>query len=301
MRRQARVGRGRVLYSYFTRKEIVADMEREGMYMVTKIISGEVVERRKSYVGRRPSRRGARIKGNSAEKKQENNRQQAVLTMTRIFNCNFHAGDVLIGLDFDDAALARCGGTIEGAAKEGRKFIDRVAYRVKKHGHELKWVLVPSEKNGDTGEAARLHCHIVMSGSGIRMENGVFYLYDEKLDDVWGRGTADVKVLRRQKDYYQMAAYLIRQANTAPDAKKYTSSRNMIKPRIEHTYVLTAAPLRAPVGATTLPGTRYDPEKGVNVVRYIPRAKGPSKKIGGSKEMAVACGGEPEGGGEDGL
>lgn len=276
-------------------------MEREGMYMITKITSGEVVERRKSYVVRRPGRRGARIRGNSAEKKQENNRQQAVLALTRIFNCNFRGGDVLIGLDFDDAALARCGGTIEGAAKEGKKFIDRVAYRMKKRGHELKWVLVPSEKNGDTGEAARLHCHVVMSGSGIRMENGAFYLYDEKLDDVWGRGTADVKVLRRQKDYYQLAAYLIRQANTAPDAKKYTSSRNMIKPRIEHTYVLTASPLRAPAGATTLPGTRYDPEKGVNVIRYIPRAKDPAKKIGGSKEMAMACGGEPEGGGGDGL
>ena len=36
---------------------------KEGMYMITKIISGSVVERRKTYVGRRPSRRGARIKG----------------------------------------------------------------------------------------------------------------------------------------------------------------------------------------------------------------------------------------------
>ena len=42
---------------------------KEGMYMITKIISGSVVERRKTYVGRRPSRRGARIKGCLSDEK----------------------------------------------------------------------------------------------------------------------------------------------------------------------------------------------------------------------------------------
>jgi len=61
---------------YFIAGEGGADMiGKEGMYMITKIISGSVVERRKTYVGRRPSRRGARIKGSSSEKKQETNRR----------------------------------------------------------------------------------------------------------------------------------------------------------------------------------------------------------------------------------
>lgn len=66
---------------------------KEGMYMITKITSGSVVERRKTYVGRRPSRRGARIKGASSEKKQENNRQQAILALARTLNCNYTNGD----------------------------------------------------------------------------------------------------------------------------------------------------------------------------------------------------------------
>ena len=83
---------------------------KEGMYMITKIISGSVVERRKTYVGRRPSRRGARIKGSSSEKKQETNRQQAILSLARILNCNYAHGDALLGLSFSDEGLAACGG-----------------------------------------------------------------------------------------------------------------------------------------------------------------------------------------------
>lgn len=102
--------------------------------MVKKITSGQVVERRKSYVGRKPSRRGARIKGNSGEKKQENNRQQAVLALARLLNCNYTHGDALLTLTFIDEALERCGGTFEGAVKEAKNFLDRIARRWKKHG-----------------------------------------------------------------------------------------------------------------------------------------------------------------------
>lgn len=266
---------------------------KEGMYMITKIISGSVVERRKTYVGRRPSRRGARIKGASSEKKQENNRQQAILTLARTLNCNYSHGDGYLTLSFADEALAACGGTLEGAKKAGRKFLDRVGYRMKKHGEVLKWVLVPSELDGETGELVRVHIHVVISGHGLRLEDGVFYLYDEKLEDVWGNGEVDVQILRRQKDYYPLARYLIMQARGVADEKKYSVSRNMVKPRVEHLYTYSPAPLRVPAGASALPGTRYDSETGVNFVRYIPAQRDPARKVGGSKEMAIACAGEP--------
>ena len=275
---------------------------KEGMYMITKIISGSVVERRKTYVGRRPTRRGARIKGASSEKKQENNRQQAILTLARTLNCNYSHGDGYLTLSFADEALAACGGTLEGAKKAGRKFLDRVGYRMKKHGEVLKWVMVPSELDGETGELVRVHIHAVISGHGLRLEDGVFYLYDEKLEDVWGNGEVDVQILRRQKDYYPLARYLILQARGVADEKKYSVSRNMVKPRVEHLYTYSPAPLRVPAGASALPGTRYDPEAGVNFVRYIPAQRDPARKVGGSKEMAVACAGEPlEGGDGDGV
>lgn len=275
---------------------------KEGMYMITKITSGSVVERRKAYVGRRPSRRGARIKGASSEKKQENNRQQAILALARTLNCNYANGDGYLTLSFTDEALIACGGTLAGARKAGRKFLDRVAYRMKKHGKVLKWVIVPSEMDGETGEVVRVHVHVVISGHGLRLEDGVFWLYGEKLDDVWGNGTVDVQILRRQKDYYPLARYLILQARGVADEKKYSVSRNMVKPKVEHLYTWSPAPLRVPAGASALPGTRYDPEAGVNFVRYIPAQRDPARKVGGSKEMAVAYAGEPvEGGDGDGL
>lgn len=160
--------------------------------------------------------------------------------------------------------------------KEAKNFLDRIARRMKKHGDILKWVLVPSEVDGETGETVRLHCHIVINSAGLRMEDRTFTLYGEPLDDTWGRGTVDVQLLRDQKDYYPLALYLIRQARNIPDGKKYTSSRNMEKPKVEYTYVLTPTQLRVPAGATTLPGTRYEPELGVNFVRYIPREKDPA-------------------------
>lgn len=270
--------------------------------MITKITSGSVVERRKTYVGRRPSRRGARIKGASSEKKQETNRQQAILTLARTLNCNYSHGDGYLTLSFTDDALAACGGTLEGAKKAARKFLDRVAYRMKKHGKVLKWVMVPSERDGETGVLVRVHVHVVISGHGLRLEDGVFWLYGEKLEDVWGNGTVDVQILRRQKDYYPLARYLILQARGVADEKKYSVSRNMVKPKVEHLYTWSPAPLRVPAGASALPGTRYDPEAGVNFVRYIPAQRDPARKVGGSKEMAVAYAGEPvEGGDGDGV
>ena len=261
--------------------------------MITKIISGSVVERRKTYVGHRPTRRGARVKGASSEKKQENNRQQAILALARTLNCNYSHGDGYLTLSFTDDALAACGGTLAGAKKAARKFLGRVAYRMKKHGKVLKWVMVPSERDGETGELVRVHVHVVISGHGLRLEDGVFWLYGEKLEDVWGNGTVDVQILRRQKDYYPLARYLILQARGAADEKKYSVSRNMVKPKVEHLYTWSPSPLRVPPGASTLPGTRYDPETGVNFVRYIPAQRDPARKVGGSKEMAVACAGKP--------
>lgn len=263
---------------------------REGMYMIKKITSGKVVERRKSWVGRKPSRRGARIKGSTAEKKQENNRQQAVLELARVLNCNYRHGDALLTLTFAEEALERCGGSFEGALKEARNFLDRIKGRMNKHGDVLKWVMVPSEVDGETGEVVRVHVHLLVNGAGLRLEDRTFTLYGEPLDGIWGRGTVDVQLLRHQEDYYPLALYLIRQARNIPDGKKYSRSRNMAKPKVEYTYVMSPSQLRVPAGATMLAGTRYDPELGVNFVRYIPadRRERAAQKVGGRRELARA-------------
>ena len=267
--------------------------------MVTKIISGKVVERRKSRVMHRPAKRGGRIKGNSNERKIAGNREYAVLQLARIFNCNMKAGDVWLTLTFSDEALDRCGGTLEGAKKEARKFVDRCVYRTKKRGAVTKWVIAPSEIDGETGELVRPHVHIIMSGEGFSFANGVLRLFNESVETIWGRGSVDVQFLRNQDDYYPLAKYIISQSRGVPDEKKYSCSRNMAKPVVHREIVSSGAQLRLPHGATELPGTKYEPEKDQNILRYIPRRKDPRRQVGGHKEMTLSRMGED--GDEDGL
>lgn len=256
--------------------------------MVTKITSGEVVERRKSRITRRPSKRGGRIAGNSSEKKIAGNKEYAKLALARVLNCNYQAGDLWLTAKFDEVGLAAVGGTLEGAKKAARKFIDRIVYRLKKLGLVCRWVLAPSEIDGETGELVRPHVHIVITGEAFRMEDRRLRLGEELVDDIWGLGTVDVQFLRNQKDYYPLAAYIVNQSRGVPDEKKWTCSRNMKKPIVRREIVTSGSQLRVPAGATELAGTKYDPEKGQNIVRYIPQRKDPRRKIGGSKEMAIA-------------
>lgn len=216
---------------------------REGMYMITKIESGSVVERRKSKTMRRPSKRRNRVRGNSSEKKMEGNRQYAILQLTRSFNCNLQPGDVWLTLKLDEEHMTCCGGTFEGVKKEAKKFVDRLCYRMKKAGVVCKWYLAPSEIDGETGELVRPHAHLVMTGQGFRMENGVLFLRDERVDDIWGQGSVDVQFVRHQKDYYPLAKYIINQSRGVPDEKKYTCSRNLKKPKITRTVVFSGAQL----------------------------------------------------------
>lgn len=272
-------------------------MKKEGMYMVTTIISGKVKERRKSRIMRRPAKRGGRIRGNSSEKKIEGNREYAVLQLTRTLNCNMKAGDVWMTLTFSDEALEACGGTYEGAKKEARKFTNRVVYRTKKRGIVTKWVIAPSEIDGETGELVRPHVHVIMNSEGFSFADGCLRLFDEAVEEIWGKGSVDVQFLRRQDDYYPLAKYIINQSRNVPDEKKYTCSRNMTKPVVRREIVTSPSQLRIPAGATELPGTKYDPAKDQNMVRYIPRKKDPARQVGGHKEMTLAMGEEGDDGG----
>lgn len=272
-----------------------------GLYMITKIVSGEVVERRKSKITRRPAKRGGRIRGNSSEKKIVGNKEHAKLQLTRTLNCNFVPGDLWLTAKFDQEGLEAIGGTFEGARKAGRKFIDRLAYRLRKMGLVCKWVLAASEIDGDTGELVRPHVHIIIGGAAFAWRDRQLWLGSETVDSIWGLGSVDVKFLRHQKDYYDLAVYLVKQARGVPDEKKWSCSRNMEKPKVTREIVTSGGQLRIPAGAVELPGTRYDPENGQNFVRYIPKRKDPRRKVGGHKEMALAMEDDGPGGGDSGL
>lgn len=266
--------------------------------MITKIVSGNVIERRKTRITRRPAKRGGRIRGNSSEKKIVGNKEHAKLQLARTLNCNMVPGDLWLTAKFDQEGMDIIGGSYEGAKKAGKKFIDRLVYRLRKAGLACKWVMVPSEIDGETGELVRPHVHIVISGADFSWQDRKLFLGGETVDRIWGLGSVDVQFLRHQEDYYPLAAYLVNQARGVPDEKKWTCSRNMVKPKVTREIVTSGGQLRVPAGATELPGTRYDPERNQNFVRYIPRKKDPRRKVGGHKEMALALSGDDDGGEE---
>lgn len=249
---------------------------KEGLYMMTKTVSGQVVERSLCRITRRPTRRGMRVKGSSSEKKMLGNREQAKLRLARALNCNMGPGDLLLTAKFSREGLTAAGGDFAGAKEAGMKFIRRLCYRLKKQGITAKWFFVPSERDGETGAAVRTHVHIVITGAGFSLRDKQLCIGEEPVDKIWGLGSVDVQFLRHQADYYPLAAYLVEQGRGEADEKKWSCSRNLEKPRVTHRIVTRGGQLRPPAGAMVLPGTRYDPEKGQNIIRYLP--KNPSKR-----------------------
>ena len=297
-----------------------------------------VIEKTRYYVGDRAQPRGRRKKGNTGFRKQEQNFNSAVRRLARIFNCNFtHDGGLLIGLDFDDAAIERlrdrsekrrgeghdkrdgmslpqspaatapssegalgavrgkeCGqrragssrptGTEiaemmdllrEEADREGALYWRRLKCKL---GNDIKVVLVTSDMDGDTGEIARVHCHIV-----LQTDKSVSW---DMLKELWPNGTVDIKQLRQQADYSKLAAYLMRQVRHQTDKKKYRVSRGMQMPVTEEREIAFMSEIRTPPGAQVFE-RRFAVDESSQYVRYLPKKK--TVKIGGHKGGG-ACG-----------
>ena len=303
----------------------IENQQEAGMKIMEKTYKSAngVIEKTRYYVGDRAKARGKRKKGNTNHRKQEQNFNSAIKRLARILNCNFnHDGGMLLGLDFDDAAIerlqdraaARATGADMGASgkpratgadmgasgkpratgadmgdemdrirdaaeKEGKLYWRRLK---RKLGKDIKVVLVTSDMDGDTGEIARVHCHIV-----LQAEKDVSW---DMLRELWPNGTVDIKQLKQQADYSKLAAYLMRQVRRQPDKKKYSASRGMVMPQTKEREIAFMSEIKTPPGAQVFE-RRYADDESSQYVRYLPKKK--EKKIGGHKLTA--------GGGDDGT
>ena len=225
-----------------------------GYWVVRTYEAGAVGEKTKFWVpGERPSKSGRREK--QEIKKQEQNEQSAEKSMARLLNANFCQGDLLLGLDYSEEGIlswAREQGlNVDGSEEERmdavraaaehelRLVLRRVKREMAKAGLVLRYVAVTSDMDGDTGETVRVHHHLVVPAEAR-----------EAFVEKWaGMGGVDWSPLSAQEDYTPIAAYLIRQVRRVPDAKKYVSSRNLVRPQPRDRVALTDAELRVPRGA----------------------------------------------------
>lgn len=238
---------------------------KEGYWVIRTYQSGSVGEKIKYWVsGARPTRSERKIK--SDIKKLEQNYSSAEKELARLLNGNFGKGDILLGLDYSDAGLkklekraAERAGEEDGtenesdaifkaAAHELNLLLRRVKREAAKRGAEVRHVSVTSDMDGETGERVRVHHHLVINREAL-----------ELFADKWTLGAVDWEPLAAQEDYTPVANYLIRQVRYISDVKKYTSSRNLDRPKPKDRIAINNSELRAPKGAKLLYRNPYIP------------------------------------------
>ena len=146
----------------------------------------------------------------------------------------------------------------EAAEREMRLALRRVKRELAKEGVALKYIAITSDMDGDTGEAVRIHHHLIVPA-------GVREIFAAKWAEL---GSVDWESMSNQQDYTPIAAYFIRQVRRVPDAKKYVSSRNLSRPQPKDRVVLTEAELRVPRGGELLHRNEFKPGR-PQYIRYV--------------------------------
>ena len=251
---------------------------KDGYWVVRTYEAGQVGEKTKYFVLGDRTRRNRR-KEESSIKKQEQNEYSAKKRLARLINANFTHGDILLGLDYSDASYKKLERSArkaapdydslpeddqlrcirEAAAQEMVNYLRRVKRALEKEGcaDELKYIAITSDMDGDTKETVRVHHHLIVPASCehiVRMK--------------WGHGGTYCKPLSKQEDYMPIAEYLIAQVRGALNAKKFVSSRNLVRPQPKDRIAVSDAEIRVPRNCKLIQRAEY--KRGApQYIRYI--------------------------------
>ena len=251
---------------------------KDGYWVVRTYEAGQVGEKTKYFVLGDRTRRNRR-KEESSIKKQEQNEYSAKKRLARLINANFTHGDILLGLDYSDASYKKLERSArkaapdydslpeddqlrcirEAAAQEMVNYLRRVKRALGQEGRadELKYIAITPDMDGDTKETVRVHHHLIVPASCehiVRMK--------------WGHGGTYCKPLSKQEDYMPIAEYLIAQVRGALNAKKFVSSRNLVRPQPKDRIAVSDAEIRVPRNCKLIQRAEY--KRGApQYIRYI--------------------------------
>lgn len=223
----------------------------------------------------------------STARKQEQNRNQAAHILGRKLNNNFSQGDLFLTLTWSDREWRKLRTaaykTLEKGSRarpeekrdailfagerEGKLFLRRIR---EAGARDLKYCILASDMDGKTGDPARVHVHIILSGEEVTQAKKELRICGRRLDEFWTFGAVDHEFLRGGS-YSALAAYLIRQTRDIKNHKKYTCSRNLEPVEYEEIELdRDAEPLTAPAGAK-VEELQNDPTNpyGMVYIRYI--------------------------------
>lgn len=244
---------------------------KDGYWVLRKYTAGPVGESIKYWIpGEKPSRSQRRIK--SDIRKQKANEANCERMFARLIHGNFRNGiDQLMGLDYSQAGyekmLAGHVKNLDGlsemdrimalAQHQAELFFRRVGRECKKRGIPFRYLMVTSDMDGKTGEAVRVHHHMIVNAEALDI-----------CKEKWKLGGVDYEALLKRADQTDLAEYLMKQVRRLPDAKKYTPSRNLIRPRPKDRIAINGSELRLPKGAALLYRSPYKPGM-AQYIRYV--------------------------------
>jgi hypothetical protein len=148
------------------------------------------------------------------------NEKNARKNLIRKINTNFGEDDYHITLTYGRGVLP----TEDQARRDMRNFIKRVRNYHKKNGlPELKYVYVIEFYSGD-GRRTRVHHHVIMSGGADR----------QAIKDLWPHGhRVNVDELEPEAGSLEgLARYITKQQGKLAPSRRWTTSRNLKKPKI---------------------------------------------------------------------
>lgn len=253
---------------------------KEGYWVVRTYTAGAVGEKTKFWIpGKRPTGKNKR-KEKSEIRKQAQNEYSAVKQAARLLNENFNAGDLLLGLDYSETGMKKLEKWIEkqgvvlnsldeadrlqmlwdAADHELTNCMRRASRHAKRLGVQLKAMITTSDMDGETGETVRVHHHLVIN---VEAKDAFLLAWKDMgsvdWEDMW----------TFQDDRTPIAEYMLRQVRRIPDAKKYRTTRNLVRPVPKDRIVLTDAELRVPKGGKLLFRNEFTKPGQAQYIRYL--------------------------------
>ncbi|MBU5464957.1 rolling circle replication-associated protein [Anaerotignum sp. MSJ-24] len=183
-----------------------------------KIWAGDIYEVEEFYSPRTIGKKYERLlRGNlTTEEQQKRNLEIARKKLTRTINANFGAADYFLTLTYDGAIEAA------DAKKKIANFFRRLKrWRLKNGQGDLKYISVLETKG-------RCHHHVILNGlMGLSLKEAWEILFD-----LWGEGYIFLKRLKKSQEDTRLASYITKE-NIKKNAKRWSQSRNLQKPKVK--------------------------------------------------------------------
>ena len=195
---------------------------------VLRIAKNGVHEKTRFYVSDRAEPR-TYLRRSSSPRKQEANRNHAVVSLARILNNNFDSTSYLITLTYDDDNLYKLLQSFPDAEDRHARVLSALdndarnyVRRLRRAGtNALEYIFVASDLDGYTKSDVRPHIHMVVRSVDIGKVNQQLIVGTKSLSKIWGK--AKVVAFRHlgTGDYTSLASYLLAQTRELSYRKSY--------------------------------------------------------------------------------